>query len=218
MSTALASRARALHALVLAAGVASACATNDTGTGSGTLTARIEVTGSATSTAFEAQVSLRGSPVANANVFVRDVDTGETLTLEGSAGGLYRATARGYVRTVELRITSGDDHLEATLAGPTPHVISRPPNDARVLRTGFTVLDVEWDADAPAELVEVSVGATTVTVDGDAFSAELPLAPLANGEHTLTVTRQTSLELAGGAPGSRMRSRYRVDNRFGLEG
>lgn len=209
---------RPIVALALAAGSLVACSTNDAGTGSGTLTTRFEITGSATSTAFEAQVSLGGAPVSNANVFVRNVDTGETFTLTGSAGGLYRATARGYVRTVELRVTSGDDHLEATLEGPSPHVVSRPPNDARVRRAGSTVLDVEWDADAPAELVEVSVGATTVTAEGDAFAAELPLAPLANGEHTLTVTRQTSIELAGGAPGSRMRSRYKVDNRFGLEG
>lgn len=210
---------RALLTIALVASLGSVgCSRSDSGSGSRTLLAQVEVQATGESTIIEAQVQLRGAPVAGATVVVRDPDGDRSVTLEGRAGGLYRGTLSGYARTLELVITSGADHLDATLEGPAAHVITRPPNDARVRRAGFATLRVEWDAEDVAEHVDVAVGATTASVEGDAWEADLPLAPISDGAHTVSVTRETSIDLAGGVAGSRMRSRYKVDNRFTLEG
>lgn len=207
-----------LALLVAGLAVGPACSRTDSGSGTGTLHAIVEIRADETSTTIEAQLQKEGVSVRGANVFVREDDTGATATLESPVPGLYRATMRGYARTIELVITAGEDGLEAVLEGPKPHRITRPPNDARVRRTGFDVLEVEWDADGPAERVELTAGGERVTLEGDLYRGEIPLQPLSNGEHTLGVTRETRVDLEGGTEGSRMRSRYEVDNRFTLEG
>ena len=84
-----------------------------------------------------------------------------------------------------------------------------------LLGAGGAGEEVRGDADA----VEVAAGgAEPVRVEGDPGQAELPLAPLLDGPQTLRVTRETSVELRGGLPGSRMRCRYEVDNSFTLGG
>lgn len=191
----------------------------DSGSGTETLFTTIEVTGRPDDTKVEVELSARGNPVVGANVVFTDVDRELTVTAEGKNSGKYQANFSGYARTLRVKITSGEDTLEAQLRGPAPHVITRPPNDAIVRRADFEVLDVEWEADDPAESVEV------IPEDGDKlelmqddFEATLPLGPLKNGSQKLSVERETSVDLSGGTEGSRFRSRYKVDNRFTLEG
>lgn len=200
--------------------LAAACGSRtDSGSGSDTLFALIEVTGKPESTGVEVELKLRGNPVVGANVVVTDDDTKGTTTLEGRSAGLYKATLTGYARTLGVKITSGEDTLEARLEGPSPHVITRPPNDAIVRRADFDVLRVEWQADTPADRVEIEPeGTDAITLDGDVFEALVPLGPLKSREQRIGVTRETSVDLAGGVEGSKMRSRYKVDNRFTLEG
>lgn len=190
----------------------------DSGSGTGTLFTTIEVSGRPDSTKVEAEITARGNPVVGANVVFTDVERSQPVTAEGKSSGKYQANFQGYVRTLKVQITSGDDTLEAQLEGPAAHVITRPPNDAIVRRADFEVLDVEWDADAAADSVEVvPEEGNKLSLDHDDFEATLPLGPLKNGSQKLSVERGTSVDLAGGTEGSRFRSRYKVDNRFTLE-
>jgi hypothetical protein len=191
----------------------------DPGGGSGTLFVLAEISGKPDSTSIEIEVKARGNPVVGANVVLEDVDRGKTATAEGRAAGLYRAAIEGYARTLSLRIVSGDDDLDAQLEGPAPHTITRPGNDAIVRRKDFDTLLVQWEADEPADAVEiVPQGSDPISIDGDPFEFRIPLGGLESGEHKLSVTRETSVDLRGGDSGSRMRTRYTVDNRFTLEG
>lgn len=191
----------------------------DSGSGTGTLFTTIEVTGRPDDTKIELELSARGNPVVGANVVFTDVDREQTVTAEGKNAGKYQANFNGYARTIRVQVTSGEDNLEAQLRGPAPHVITRPPNDAIVRRAEFEVLDVEWDADDPADSVEViPEDGDKLKLDQDNFEATLPLGPLKNGSQKLSVERETSVDLSGGTEGSRFRSRYKVDNRFTLEG
>ena len=87
-----------------------------------------------------------------------------------------------------------------------------------MLRKDFIILKVEWEADDEADRVEVEPDkSAAISLDGGAFSADVPLSALENGDQKIGVTRETTVDLAGGTEGSRMRSRYKVDNRFTLE-
>jgi hypothetical protein len=198
--------------------VSAACNKTDPGGGSGTLATLVEINGRTDHTTVEVSIQLRGAPVAGANVVVTDDDTDIATTLESRSAGIYKATLDGWVRTIAIQITSGEDELDARLEGPAPHRITRPPNDARVIRGDFEVLRIEWEAEDPAERVEVEPeGTAAIALEGDPFAAEIPLRMLANGDQRIGVTRETAVDLDGGTEGSRMRSRYKVDNRFTLE-
>jgi hypothetical protein len=186
--------------------------------GSQTLLVIAEVIASGDSTNVEVSVQLRDSPVIGANVVVKEAETEKTTTLESRSPGIYRSIIAGYARELELSITSGDDDLNAELEGPAPHQITRPPNDAIVRRGDFSVLRVEWAAEEDADLVEVEArGAAAFAVSGNEYEAEVPLASLTDGDQTISVTRERAVDLEGGIAGSRMRTRYKVDNRFTLE-
>lgn len=191
----------------------------DPGTGTGTLTALVEISATPERTVVEVDLSAGRNPIALAEVLLEDVDRGGTATAEPAAPGSFRAAFDGYARTIHIALTTPDgDALEAQLEGPAPHVITRPTDGARVRRAGFDTLLVQWDAAQAAEAVAVTAGGPLVTLDHDPGEAELPLAPLLDGLQTLEVRRETSVSLDGGIPGSRMRSRYQVDISFTLEG
>jgi hypothetical protein len=191
----------------------------DAGSGTGTLFATIEVTGRPNDTKVELELSARGNPVIGANVVLTDVDRELPVTAEAKNAGRYDANFMGYARTIEVKIVAGEDELEASLEGPAPHVITRPPNDAIVRRADYEVLTVEWEADDPADSVEVAPeDGDKVNLEEDDFETDIPLGPLKNGSQKISVERATSVDLSGGTAGSRFRSRYKVDNRFTLEG
>lgn len=210
-------RAAALIPLV-ALGAACGSAT-DPGSGTQTLTALVEIVAGPERTVVEVDLRAGMNPIAVADVTLEDVNRGNETTAEG-ADGSFRADFPGYARTIRIELDTPDgDQLEAQLQGPAPHVITRPPTGATVRRGDFETLLVTWDADESADAVEVAAGdGAPVRLDGDPGEAELPLAPLLNGPQTLRVIRETSVELRGGIPGSRMRSRYEVDNSFTLGG
>ena len=202
-----------LLVVLLAAG----CSQSSPGFGTGTLFVNATVEGKPESTLVNAEVKLRGTDLTGANVVVKNVETGATTNLEARRGG-YRAQLSGYVRTIHLSITSGDDQLEAQLAGPSAHVITRPPNNAIVRRGDGDVLGVEWEADGPAEAVVLDLrGIDPIRLDRDLMSHDVPLGGLDNGDQTIEVRRENRIELAGGTEGSQMTIAYTVDNRFTLE-
>lgn len=211
-------RFRSFTLLVLASGCAGGGRT-DPGTGTGTLVAAIEVEGSANGTSIDVMLTLKGNPVPSANVVFTDVDSGQTLTLDQIQSGAYRGSFGNYHRALKVKITAGDDTLSAALEGPSPHVITRPPNDAIVERAGFMFLRVEWRAPSAAQRVVITPeGIDPVTLDGDPFFATIPLMGLQDQAQMIEVSRETSVDLAGGAQGSKWTARYKVDNRFTLEG
>ncbi len=191
----------------------------DPGFGTRTLFVTAEISGKPDSTAIEIEIEAAGNPVIGANVVLKDLDRKKTATAESESSGLYRTTLEGYARALSLRIVSGDDHLEAKLEGPAPHTIVYPLNDAMLTRQGVDQLLIRWEAEDHAESVEVvPQGSEKVELDGDPHQTRIPLEGLENGLHKVTVTRSNSVELRGGTTGSRMRTRYTVDNHFHLEG
>jgi hypothetical protein len=196
-----------------------ACASGtDPGEGTGTLVALVEASGRPDRTSVEVSLVAGDSPVAGANVVLTDVESERDVTAEMKKAGEYRASFPGYARTIRIRVVEGDDFLEGQLEGPAPHVITRPPADAIVRRGDFTDLRIEWEAEDPADRVEVDLkGADRLELEGDPFTADIPLLDVDDGEQTLSVRRETEVHLAGGRPGSRMRARYEVDNRFTVE-
>ncbi len=209
--------------LLLALGLAAtACGGTWPGAGTETLFAEVEADGRPDSTKIRVTLTKRGSPVAGANVVIRDVERDLSVNLERKGdkdGARYEGTLNGYARDLELRVTSGEDDLEARLVGPTAHVITRPPNNAIVRRADFTTLDLEWTSDGSADHTRVTVGdLEPIELDGDPGESAVPLGGLKNGAHEVEVRRESSVDLAGGTAGSRMRIRYKVDNRFTLEG
>lgn len=189
----------------------------DPGGGTQTLTALIEVVASPERTLVEVDLRAGMNPIATADVQIEDVDRGNQTTAEGDTGS-FRARFNGYARTVRVELSTPDgDRLYAQLEGPAPHVLTRPSEGVTVRRGDFETLKVTWDRDQPAEAVELEAGdGGPLRLEGDPGEAELPLGPLLNGPQTLTVRRETTVDLAGGIPGSTMRSRYEASATFTL--
>jgi hypothetical protein len=208
-----------MRSIGLAAALAACGGRTDPGSGTNTLFVLIEVNGKPDSTSIEANIEARGNGVVGANVVFEDLDRRVMAVGEQRSAGSYRASIAGYARALSVRIVSADDELEAQLEGPAPHVITRPENDVIVDRKSFETLKIEWEADDRADRVEIiPQGAEKITLDGDPFEARIPLGGLENGSHDLEVIRENDVDLDGGTAGSRMRTRYTVDNRFTLEG
>jgi len=192
------------------------------GSGSETLYTICEVDARADNTQLSVSLKNRGNSVIGANVLVIDRTTERNLNLEGGERGdgyRYEGVFSGYAQIIQLKITSGEDELEAQLVGPSPHEITRPPNDAIVRRGSFDSLTVNWDADDAADKVIIRVNEENpLILDDDEFTADFPISDLQNGAHSIGVERENSVELSGGAAGSVMRIRYKVDNRFTIEG
>src|SRR5687767_10914123 len=91
------------------------CSGTDPGSGSNTLFANVEIAGREDSTQIEVELKLRGNPVVGANVVATDDDSGVAATLEGPSAGIYKGRLMGYAQTIALKITSGEDELEAQL-------------------------------------------------------------------------------------------------------
>ncbi len=209
-----------ISALVLA--LAGCGSRTDPGRGTKVLEAQIEVSGREDSTSIELALQARGNPVLGANVVFTDVDSGEQYTAEMQSAGNYRSTIMGYPLALRVRIVSADDFLEAQLESPAPHSITQPPNDSIVRGVDgagqpFEFLVVRWSGESAQKATVHPEGSMELPQETDIGAAEIPLANLSNGDQRVGVTRQTSVNLAGGAPGSQMRTRYRVDNRFTLE-
>lgn len=198
------------------------CTQTDPGTGSNTLHTICEISASADSSQISVALSVRGNPVIAANVVATDVDSGVSVNLEGGErpkGHRYEGILPGYALAIHLKITSGDDHLEAQLLGPSAHEITRPPNDAIVRRADFDRLTVQWAASDSAQSVRIQVAdKPPLELAPDEFTIDFPISDLPNGSHLIRVERENSVDLRGGAAGSLMRIRYKVDNRFTIEG
>ncbi|MBI4821952.1 MAG: hypothetical protein HY791_37185 [Deltaproteobacteria bacterium] len=195
-----------------------ACGGTSAGGGSGTLSAKIEVALKSDSTKISVDLHLKEQPVRGANVVATDWETEAQATLEDKQGGRYETILHGYVRTVAIKVTSGDDELDGRLEGPAPFEITRPPANAIVRRGDSDVLSIEWASEAAAERVEIRAeGVEPVTLEEDLFHYDLPLGLVQNGDQKLSIARETAVDLAGGTEGSRMRARSEVDNRFTLE-
>ncbi len=193
-------------------------AQTDPGSGTQTLTALVEILATAERTVIEVDLRAGANPIANADVTLEDVNRGNSATATGENGS-FRASFNGYARTVRIEINTPDgDELQAQLQGPAPHTITRPADGFTVLRGDFDSLKVTWDASEDAQGVELEAAdGGPVFFDNDSGEAELPLGPLLNGSQDLAVRRQTSVKLAGGIPGSKMRSRYETQVRFTLQ-
>lgn len=206
-----------LPSLALLAGLP-ACSATFPGSGTDTLYVEATTEGKPDGTTLKVEVKRAGLRVEGANVYVEDVDGAVAArSLEAKGDDRYEAKFPGYVRGMRMKITAGEDELEAGLEGPLPHLITNPASGAIVLRDG-EVLTVEWSADDTADRVQIKAEKLDeITIEGDPGEHALPLAGLEDGEQKVRVTRETSVSLAGGVEGSIWRARYEVDNRFTLK-
>lgn len=206
---------RPLSALLL---LLAGCGVTSTGTGTGTLYVEATSKGKPDSTELEVIVRRAGEAVMGANVYVEDVEGAVAARSLEPKGKAYEGRFPGYVRGMRLKVTAGEDELEAALEGPSAHLITNPPAGGLVLRGTAEILTIEWSAEGPADRVRIDAEALDeVLVEGDPGEYALPLAGLKDGDQKVEVRRETSVDLAGGVAGSVWRARYEVDNRFTLK-
>ncbi|GEM_PF-3059080 len=195
------------------------------GSGSNTLYVEAIVEGKPDSTSFSVIVLRSGSNVVGANVFFVDQDSGTERNLVGHGDaskkkGDYRYEGQlgFYAPNLKLKITAGNDSLEALLAGPAPHVILKPDNNDIVAANTGEVLGVEWRRDGLADRVWIKPeGVPAIELMNDPGSYDVPLGPLKTGDQKLRVERENQVPLAGGTQGSVWKTSFGVENRFTLQ-
>lgn len=199
-----------------------ACGYTSEGSGTKTLTVTADLSYSAGSddrTRVRITILKDGVRVSNASVTLTDGDTDATFSIpqdNNSSGNNanYRADISGFHRKMELEIKAGNDHLEARLEGPGRHQIKEPANDSVV--SGGKTLHVEWKTNdgIAAEQVEISLEQADYsnTLNDDPGSVDITGSTLRSGAETVSVRRQNSVRLAGGASGSLFFISYRASN------
>lgn len=202
-----------------------ACGGTSPGTGTNTLYVEATIEGKPDSTRFSVIILRSGSNVVGANVFFVDQDSGTERSLVGHGDaskkkGDYRYEGQlgYYAQNLKLKITAGNDALEALLAGPAPHQILKPDNNDIVAANTGEVLGVQWRGAGQADRVWIKPeGVAPIELTNDHGSYDVPLGPLKTGDQKLRVERENQVSLAGGTEGSIWTTSYGVENRFTLQ-
>ncbi|MEL6185429.1 MAG: hypothetical protein AAFU79_12470 [Myxococcota bacterium] len=227
--------------LAMTVGALAACGADDD-PGRGTRTLRVLArgfTGPSLGTEVTVDVSARGLLVLDADIEVRDLDSGEIANLVGQ-NGLYLGRLDADVSRLQLDIEAGEDNLQATIGGPIPFEITRPPADAAVSRGSSGRLLIQWarPEDEPIDEVDLSVTSVSATrdargtivadgqgslpssdfttaLDEDPGEGRVPL-PSQPGFYRATAVRRDIIPLAGGTEGSELSLEYRRSVLFEL--
>ncbi|MFO0722257.1 MAG: hypothetical protein U1E65_00655 [Myxococcota bacterium] len=212
-------------ALVALFALGSGCGGTSPGGGTRTLYVEATSTGKPDGTEFVVLVLKGGNNVPGANVFLEDRANGKQTNLVGHGDpskkkGEYRYEGRAgyYVESLRLKVTVGDDSLEAALDGPHPHLITRPGNNDIIAAATGEALGVEWSRNGLADRVHIRPeGVPEVVLEQDPGQTTVPLGPLKSGDQKLEVARENQVTLAGGTEGSVWKASYGVENRFTLQ-
>jgi hypothetical protein len=178
----------------------------DPGRGSGTLlvSAAVEYEGGGAS----ARVSVvrAGNGVGDATVRVFGGD--EEISLRHDGGGIYRGSLAGWRGRYALSVSAGpdgEDHLTASLAAPDPPVLTQPAPgiafDPRLAEGGM--VEVRWSGDR-AMRIRVRTNDYDPGFTDDAGRVLIASTFFEEDRQELRLERENHVDLAGGAPGSRL--------------
>lgn len=198
--------------------------------GDGTRTLDVDVIASYNldddTTALRADVEVPSGSASGTEILVVDDESGDELILEldddQSQVGIFRGSFSGYRRRLELNVERGSDRLDAKLEGPGRHVIEAPTNgqDIELDDIPNRGLSIEWSVEdglaADQVRIILDVADFDSTFNEDEGEADIPRATLQIGTESIRVRRSTTIDLAGGVPGSRFEIGYAVSGRFVL--
>ncbi len=205
-----------------------ACGYTSEGSGTQTLEATAFLRFTPTQEALTTgEVQLRysgGVPVSGATVTLTNGDNDHVIaTFEESEAngedGIYRGSFDGYVRRLALNIAKSSDVIEATLEGPSKHVLAAPANGTVYGRTDIgDAVDVIWEADDGLKADEVVVRfeesnfTNTFLNTNDPGQVSVPAEKVDDGINTISVVRRNRTNLAGGLGDSIFALEYEVIN------
>ncbi|HVE84905.1 MAG TPA: hypothetical protein VND93_18770 [Myxococcales bacterium] len=207
---------RILGALAGAAFLA-ACGGNDPGSGTQTLYVNATAQSDGSSSGTKLTVEVRDTNSSGG--FVQ----GATVQLIGDRGTTYTLAFvnlfvwQGYYQQDitweggwKLRVTRGNDNLEAYIAGPGLTDITAPVPNSTFLKANAQNLTVQWKdelgrAMPNAELSFRRADVTRTVQDTGSYQVDYNLLRAADDER-ITVRRWVDLTLKGGAAGSKLRA------------
>jgi hypothetical protein len=207
--------------LMAAAGLLGACGESQfISEGTGTLFAEIDIVAKPERTNVDLTLQRAGAALEDANVVVTEIERGESKNAESRGSGEYQTSLTGYARVLSFIIAEGQDNLKAENRGPAPHIITEPANNIILDRASVGEdLTIRWTSDGTATRVIIELNGREIErIDGDPSQTNVPTASLQDGSQRVVVHRETEFPLQGATQGSRMVTRYSVDNTFTIRG
>jgi len=205
-----------MHRIFIAAGALcflNACAVSDPGTGTQTLyvTAVAQSDGSSNGTSLSVVVqngSSSGATVTDATVtLIGDKGSTYTLPFVGIFGfGANFKNNIAWEGGWRLRIQSGNDNLEAYIAGPGLTTITAPTEGSTFVKASAPNMLVQWRDEMGRHAMTTSMkfrrGSVDTTVDDNGAHSVDSASLVAASDERITITRTVSLDLRGGVTGS----------------
>jgi hypothetical protein len=194
----------------------------DPGKGSGTLLVQASATYDSTDNITELSVRIRkaGADVDGAKVSI--TSDGGSADLPGRGGGEYAASQttwspQGYVLHISVLDMTGreTDTLEASLVAPVRvqmNAEATKPFDPHTLPN--QVLTLTWEGPAAERATVRSEAFKPPTFVPDPLMVGIPAQFFQHDTQQVSITRENSVALAGGVPGSTFTARYRFDARL----
>lgn len=202
-----------------------ACGGNDPGTGTQTLYVEATATSDGTSQGTAITVRLQnggsqGSIPTDATVTVTG-DRGNTYDLPfvGALGfGGYHKSNFNWEGGWRLRIVSGNDNLEAYVAGPGLTLITAPVPNSTFSKSASQNLSVQWRDEMGRSMPNAEIdfrqaSFERIVQDTGSYSVDFNTLVASNDER-VTVTRWTEVPLKGGVTGSRFRAETKAEQEF----
>jgi len=216
---------RAILGALAGAVLLTACGGSDPG--SGTQTLYVEATassdGSAQGTSILVRVNNGGSqgsvPTEAVVTLIGDRGTTHVLPFVGAFGfGAFFKSNFNWEGGWRLRIESGNDNLEAYVAGPGLTTITAPVPNSTFSKAASQNLSVQWRDEMgrtmPNAEIDFRQASFERTVqDTGSFSVDYNTL-VASTDERVTVTRWTEVPLKGGVTGSRFRAETKAEQEF----
>ncbi len=158
-----------------------------------------------TRTLIEIEVFRDGFQLSEeASVQIGEGEAGVLQPVPPGGGDKFRLELDGYVQTLRIRVTAGEDSVEATFAGPSPLVITSPAQGQVFDVSQGEDVVIAWEgADKDeASSVTLEIKDFTTTLDGDPGELTVPFSQIPADANRVEITRTNIAELRGGARGS----------------
>jgi hypothetical protein len=188
---------------------------SDPGTGTGTLLVEGDIAFKSDEGATEIEVKIRknGAPLDGAQV--RITSGVGAVDLQPAGDGVYGGRQIGWPDgfRIEARAVAGGkpDELVAAVAAPGPVALTSPdvgrPLDPHQLASGLVV---RWAGPAEGEVQVETKEFDSGVLPSDPLMVTIPSSAFKKASDKLTITRRSSVALAGGVPGSKLTARYKL--------